>query len=204
MNSDIIKDKKYKLIKQRISDHLDVINLVYMNKNILEQLEDITQVIIKSFNSGGKLLICGNGGSAADAQHLAAELVGRFITERKALNAEALTVNNSVLTALANDYCFEKVFARQVEAKGNKGDVLLAITTSGNSKNVVEAIKAAKNVGMITVGLTGQDKESLIENNCDYCIHVPSSSTPRIQEAHILIIHIICEIIEKELFIRGG
>jgi D-sedoheptulose 7-phosphate isomerase len=185
-------------IQEKINEYLEVITLLKNDSEFSTNLSKISDVITECFKAGGKLLICGNGGSAADSQHLATELVSRFFMERKALNAEALTVNTSTLTAVANDYSFDEVFSRQIEAKGKKGDVLLSISTSGNSKNVIEAIKVAKSIGMKTIGFTGNNRESLICKLSDYCICVPSNSTPRIQEAHILIGHIICEIVEKE------
>lgn len=196
MNSDNI-------IQERINEHLEVVGLLKNDSKFSTNLSEISDVITECFKSGGKLLICGNGGSAADSQHLATELVSRFFLERKALDAEALTVNTSTLTAVANDYSFDKVFSRQVEAKGKKRDVLLSISTSGNSKNVIEAIKTAKSIGIKTIGFAGNDTDSLICRMSDYYVSIPSNSTPRIQEAHILAGHIICEIVEKNLFKKG-
>lgn len=152
--------------------------------------------IINSFQKGGKLLIAGNGGSAADAQHFAAELVGKFKKERKALPAIALCTNTSILTAIANDYSFDKVFSRQVEALAKKGDVFFGISTSGNSLNIIEALKTAKRMNCFTIGLTGKTGGNM-GKICDILINVDSEETPRIQETHILIIHILCELIEK-------
>ena len=149
--------------------------------------------------NGGQLLLCGNGGSAADAQHLATELVSRFYKERKALNAEALTVNTSALTAIANDYDYSRVFARQIEAKGKKGDVLLGITTSGSSENIIEAFRTAKKQKMTTIAFVGNKSEK-IKDVADIIISVPSTDTPRIQEIHIMIGHIVCECVEKLMF----
>jgi D-sedoheptulose 7-phosphate isomerase len=188
------------IIQERIEEHLQVVGLLKNDSKFLLNLSEISDVITDCFKSGGKLLICGNGGSAADSQHLATELVSKFFLERHALDAEALTVNTSTLTAVANDYSFDKVFSRQVEAKGKEGDVLLAISTSGNSKNVFEAIKAAKSIGVKTIGLAGNNRDSLICRMSDYFVSIPSNSTPRIQEAHILAGHIICEIVEGNLF----
>ena len=188
----------------RIKEHVDVIKRISADAELLTLMNNAAKVIVQTYRSGGKLLICGNGGSAADSQHIAAELVSRFLIERKALDAEALTINTSSLTAIGNDYSFDKVFSRQVEAKGAKGDSLIGISTSGNSKNVIEAIKTAKGMEIKTIGLTGNNRESLIGRLSDYCIHVPSSATPRIQEAHILIGHILCEFIENELFEEKG
>ena len=187
-------------IQEKIDEHLEMVKMLEFDSKFIDKISEMSNLLIASFKLGGKLLICGNGGSAADSQHLATELVSRFFLERKALDAEALTVNTSTLTAVANDYSFDKVFSRQVEAKGKKGDILLAISTSGNSKNVIEAIKVAKNIGIKTIGFTGNNINSLICRTSDYYLLIPSSSTPRIQEAHILIGHILCEIVERNLF----
>lgn len=186
--------------KERISEHLGVISKLREDEGLLKNISEVSQIIVNAYKSGGKLLICGNGGSAADAQHLAAELVSRFFLERKALDAEALTINTSSITAIGNDYGYDVVFSRQVEAKGNANDILVGISTSGNSKNVINAIKAAKDIGMKAVGLTGENNKTEICRLSDICINVPSRSTPRIQEAHILIGHMICEYVEKTLF----
>lgn len=188
------------LLNNRIREHTEVINFLHKDGDLHATLEEVAKVWIESLCSGGKILMCGNGGSAADSQHLATELVSRFLMERKALDAEALTINTSTLTAVGNDYSFDKVFSRQVEAKGKPGDVLLGISTSGNSKNVVEAIKTAKEMNIRTIGMIGSNKGSMIYKMADYCICVPSVSTPRIQESHILIGHILCEIVEKQIF----
>ena len=190
----------HKFCLDRLGEHLDVIKGISADAELITMINNAAKVMVQTYRSGGKLLICGNGGSAADCQHIATELVSRFLMERKALNAESLTINTSSLTAIGNDYSFDQVFSRQVEAKGAKGDLLIGISTSGNSKNVIEAIKTAKEMGIKTIGLTGNNRDSLICRLSDYCISVPSSSTPRIQEAHILIGHILCEFIENELF----
>jgi len=162
-------------------------------------IEKACGVICDALGRGGKILIFGNGGSAADSQHMAAELVGRFKKERKALAAIALTANTSNITALANDYGYDIIFSRQLEALGAKGDVALGISTSGNSKNVIGAIKAAKAIGMKTIGLTGAGGGQMADI-CDLLIAVDSKDTPRIQESHVTIIHIICELVEERLF----
>jgi D-sedoheptulose 7-phosphate isomerase len=162
-------------------------------------LAEVAQALIAAFRAGKKVLLCGNGGSAADAQHLAAEFVGKFYFDRPALPAEALTVNTSSLTAIGNDYSFDVVFSRQVEAFGAAGDVLIGITTSGNSRNVVEAFRVARQRGILTVGLTGASGGTLKEA-ADYCICIASTDTPRIQEHHILVGHILCELVEQALF----
>lgn len=162
-------------------------------------LEEVIDAIEQTFRAGGKVLLCGNGGSAADAQHIAAELSGRFYLDRKPLYAEALHVNTSFLTAVANDYGFEEAYSRMVEACGKKGDVLIGISTSGNSKNVVNAMKKARELEMKTIAFLGKNKGE-VGSDADFSLHVPSNDTPRIQEVHILIGHIICESIEKRLF----
>ena len=194
----------HKFCLDRLGEHLDVIKGISADAELITMINNAAKVMVQTYKSGCKLLICGNGGSAADSQHIATELVSRFLIERKALNAESLTINTSSLTAIGNDYNFDQVFSRQIEAKGAKGDVLIGISTSGNSKNVIEAIKTAKEMGIKTIGLTGNNRDSLIGKLSDYCISVPSNSTPRIQEAHILIGHILCEFIENELFGEQG
>lgn len=184
------------LIQQRIRTSIAVKQELLKQSALLAQ---VAEKLIEAYEAGKKILVFGNGGSAADAQHIAAELVGKYYMDRRPLPAEALTVNTSSLTAIGNDYAFERIFARQVEALGNPGDVAIGISTSGNSPNVIEAIRAAKKKGMITIGLTGAEGGRL-RNEVDYCICVPSKDTPRIQEAHILIGHIWCELIEQALF----
>jgi len=168
-------------------------------KTEITNIEAAARAIIDSLKDGGKLIVFGNGGSAADSQHIAAELVGRFKMERKALPAIALTTNTSTLTAIANDYGYDVVFSRQIEALGKKGDVALGISTSGNSKNVIEAFKTAKALGMKTIALSGGDGGKM-KNEADISIVVGTKDTPRIQESHIMIGHIICGLIERELF----
>ncbi|MBI5123868.1 MAG: D-sedoheptulose 7-phosphate isomerase [Candidatus Omnitrophica bacterium] len=167
-------------------------------KDQIENIEKAAKVIIDSLKRGGKLLVFGNGGSAADSQHIAAELVGRFKLERKALPAVALTTNTSTLTAIANDYGYDASFSRQVEALGIKGDVALGISTSGNSKNVIEAFLKAKALGVKTIALTGCGGGKM-KDSADISIVVDSKDTPRIQESHIMIGHILCELIEQEM-----
>ncbi len=165
----------------------------------LANIQNAADMIIKAFKSGGKLLIFGNGGSAADSQHMAAELVGRFKQERKALAAIALPTNVSTMTALANDYGYDVTFSRQVEALGSSNDVAFAISTSGNSRNVIEAVKKARSMGIKTIGLVGGDGGKL-KMECNLSITVASKDTPRIQETHITVIHILCELVEREMF----
>ena len=184
------------IIKQRFVDHLEVAQAV-MDSSILKQIETIATVIKKALVEGHKVFFCGNGGSAADSQHLAAEFVGRCQKERRGLPAIALTVDTSILTAVGNDYGYDKVFVRQVEALAQSGDVLVGISTSGNSANVVEAIELAKTKGVYCVGMTaaGGGKMATL---CDECIAVPAKITARAQEIHILIGHILCELVDGE------
>lgn len=188
-----MKDK----IKAIIGDSIRVKEELLANE--IESIEKAAVSIIKSLKSGGKLLVFGNGGSAADSQHIAAELVGRFKKERKAMAAIALTTNTSTLSAIANDYGYDTVFSRQVEALGKPGDIALAISTSGNSKNVIEAVKKAGSLGMVTIALTGASGGKL-KDECEFVIRAHSEDTPRIQESHALIGHIICQLIEEGLF----
>ena len=190
---------KNSMIEQAITESLKIKREILTNKRILKIIDKVSKEIIKAFKNKNKVLLCGNGGSAADAQHIAAELSGRFYLDREPLFAEALHCNTSFLTAVANDYSFEDVFARAVKAMGKKGDILIGISTSGNSANVIRAIKVAKEIGMITVGMTGKTGGKM-KDICHYLIRVPSTDTPRIQETHILIGHIICEIVEREIF----
>lgn len=185
-----------KIIRQRFEEHMEVANTV-MQSNVLQQIERIAGAIKEVLAKGNKVLFCGNGGSAADSQHLAAEFVGRFQKERQGLPAIALTVDTSILTAVGNDYGFDRVFARQVEALGQKGDVLVGISTSGNSPNVVKAVELAKEKGIYCVGMTAACGGMLAEL-CDECIAVPAQVTARAQEMHILIGHILCELVDGE------
>jgi D-sedoheptulose 7-phosphate isomerase len=182
-----------------INDSISVKKQILENKDLIATILKVAEEIVIAFKKDKKVLFCGNGGSAADAQHLAAELSGRFYFDREPLFAEALHVNTSYLTAVANDYSYDEVYSRLVKAKGRKGDVLIGISTSGNSKNVIKAIEVANKIGMITVGMTGETGGKM-KDVCKYLINVPSKDTPKIQEAHIMIGHIICEIVERELF----
>tara|TARA_B110000238_G_scaffold143708_1_gene155010 strand:+ start:247 stop:804 length:558 start_codon:yes stop_codon:yes gene_type:complete len=172
---------------------------IFQNDSLKANIQQIVAKSVIAFQSDKKMLFCGNGGSASDAQHIAAELSGRFYADRPPLYAEALHVNSSFMTAVANDYGYEATYARMVEAAGKEGDVLIGISTSGNSPNVVRAMKKAKEIGMFTVGFTGENGGKM-KGNCDVMICIPSEDTPRIQEAHILIGHIICQLIEEEMF----
>ncbi|MGC8677475.1 MAG: D-sedoheptulose-7-phosphate isomerase [Hydrogenobaculum sp.] len=190
---------KQELIRKALKDSIEVKKSILANQDIIDTVSAVAQKMMESLKNGNKVLLCGNGGSAADAQHIAAELSGRFYFDREPLFAEALHVNTSYLTAVANDYSYEEIYSRLVKAKGRKGDVLIGISTSGNSKNVVRAIEEANSIGIITVGMTGQAGGKM-KDVCQYLIAVPSNDTPRIQEAHITIGHILCEIVESELF----
>jgi len=187
------------LINKAIQNNVEVKNKILGDAEVLANIEKATEEIEKAFKNGNKVLFCGNGGSAADAQHIAAELSGKFYLNRNPLFAEALHTNTSFLTAVANDYSFNEVFGRAVKAMGRKGDVLIGISTSGNSLNIIKAIETANKLKMVTVGLTGYDGGKM-KNLCKYLIKIPSQDTPRIQESHILIGHIICEIVEKNIF----
>jgi D-sedoheptulose 7-phosphate isomerase len=169
------------------------------NSDLIQTLEEVSKLCIQRYMQKKKLLFCGNGGSAADAQHISAELSGRFYIDRPGLFAEALHVNSSFVTAVANDYGFDSVYSRMVEAAGVEGDVLFAISTSGNSPNILNAAIKAKDKGMTVVGMTGASGGKLKEH-VDFLLNVPSDNTPRIQESHILMGHILCELIEQELF----
>ncbi|QQR80454.1 MAG: SIS domain-containing protein [Deltaproteobacteria bacterium] len=182
------------------SEHLDVVQKINADEALHRQLDLITDSLVKCYQQGGKLLVCGNGGSACDAQHIVGELVSRFFIERKGLYAEALSSNIASITAIGNDYSYEKVFQRQVDANGRKGDILLGLSTSGNSKNVILAMEEARRIGLLTVGITGENKQAKITSVSDYCIYIPSSSTPRIQEGTMLVAHTICEFVEAKLF----
>jgi D-sedoheptulose 7-phosphate isomerase len=186
-------------IVQAVENSIKTKNEILNDKKTVFLIGEVSKEITKTFKNGKKVLICGNGGSAADAQHIAAELSGKFYLDRKPLPVEALHTNSSFLTAVANDYSYDEVFSRSVRANGKAGDVLIAISTSGNSKNIIRAIEAAKDKKMITVGLTGENGGKM-KNLCQYLIQIPSKDTPRIQESHILIGHIICEIVEKNIF----
>ncbi len=169
------------------------------DRSIINAIEKSAFAITDAYKNGKKVLTAGNGGSTADAQHIAGELVGRFQKERRALDAIALTNDMFVMTAVGNDFGFERIFARQVQAHGNDGDIFIGISTSGNSENIISALNEAKKQGLITIGLTGKNK-CRMEELCDYIIKVPSDKTPIIQECHVMIGHILCSIIENELF----
>ncbi len=191
-----------KFITQQIEDSYTVKQKILNDSALVALIKEVALKAIDTYKQGNKTLIAGNGGSAADAQHIAGEFVSRFYFDRPGLASQALTTDTSILTAVANDYGFERLFSRQIQANGCAGDMFIAISTSGNSANIIEAIKECKHLGIITVGLTGESGGKMAEF-CDYCIKVPSSSTPRIQESHIMIGHIICSVVEEALFGKG-
>ena len=186
-------------IKDIIKASVEVKQQLLADENMLNTVHTLVNTITDAFKNGNKVLFCGNGGSAADAQHLAAEFSGRFYIDRDALPAEALHVNTSYLTAVGNDYSYDVIYARLIKGLGHKGDVLVGLSTSGNSKNVVLAFEEAKRKGMITVGFTGASGGKMKEVS-DYLLNVPSTDTPRIQESHILLGHIICQLVEEKYF----
>jgi D-sedoheptulose 7-phosphate isomerase len=186
-------------IQQIIQASIDLKSLLLQDETILNNLEACVDKITCAFQNGNKVLFCGNGGSAADAQHLAAEFSGRFYTDREALPAEALHVNTSYLTAVANDYSYEVVYSRLINGIGKPGDVLVGLSTSGNSTNIVNAFVKAKEKGMITIGFTGEGGGKMNPLS-DHLLAVPSKDTPRIQECHILLGHILCQLVEEKYF----
>ena len=186
-------------IPQIIQESINTKQQLLQETALIAQLELAIDLCVNCFKQDGKILFCGNGGSAADAQHLAAELSGRYYYDRPPLYAEALHVNTSYLTAVANDYSYDKIYSRMVEAAGKKSDILIGLSTSGNSPNVLEAFKKAKELGMKTIAFTGKGGGKLKEY-ADVLLDIPSTDTPRIQESHILLGHILCEFIEKRIF----
>lgn len=187
--------------KDRVSSQLEELGSLAgrLANEEAPRIRRMAGVIVDSYRGGGKILICGNGGSAADAQHMAGELVGRFLKERRPLGAISLATDTSVLTAIGNDYGFDSVFSRQVAAHGREGDVLFAISTSGNSPNVVKAVEEARGLKMKSLALSGRDGGALAKE-ADICITIPSDTCPRIQEAHAAVIHVICDLVERTLF----
>lgn len=194
---------KYKQMNEKISHiisaSIEVKKSILSDQALLQTIDTIVTVVTTAFQNGKKVLFCGNGGSAADAQHLAAEFSGRFYKDRKALPSEALHCNSSYLTAVANDYSYDVIYSRLVEGICVEGDVLIGLSTSGNSKNILNAFAAAKEKAVITIGFTGATGGKMKDAG-DYLINVPSTDTPRIQESHIMIGHIICELVEANIF----
>lgn len=186
-------------ITKYIQDSINTKQKILKDHNLLNKIEKISNIIVSCYKNGNKVMIAGNGGSAADAQHFAGELVSKFFFDRPGLSAFSLSTDTSILTAIGNDYGYEHLFSRQVQANGKKGDVFIGISTSGNSKNIVSAINQAKTQGITTVGLVGQ-KECEMDKICDHIIKVPSYSTPTIQESQLMIEHIICAKVEEKIF----
>jgi D-sedoheptulose 7-phosphate isomerase len=188
-----------KKIKNIIQASIDVKQQVLKNEELISVIEKVVDLIVAAFQNGRHIYFCGNGGSAADAQHLAAEFSGRFYTDRKALPAEALHCNTSYLTAVANDYGYDVIYSRIIDGIGQEGDVLIGLSTSGNSKNIVNAFEKAREKKMLTVAFTG-DSGGAMKSCTDYLINIPSTDTPRIQESHIMIGHIICQLVEERMY----
>lgn len=186
-------------IKSIVADSIAVKQAILQNSEMLQQLDDVSNTMVNCLKEGGRIYFCGNGGSAADAQHLAAEFSGRFYTDRRALPAEALHCNTSYLTAVANDYSFDVVYARLIEGIAQKGDVLVGLSTSGNSVNIVKAFETAQQKNVTCIAFTGASGGTLKEAS-HYLFNVPSTNTPRIQESHILLGHIICQLVEEKYF----
>lgn len=188
-----------KKIKEIINSSIETKQRLLADENLLKTICDTVDVIVNAFRNGKHVYFCGNGGSAADAQHLAAEFSGRFYTDRKALPAEALHCNTSYLTAVANDYSFDVIYSRLIDGIGKSGDVLVGLSTSGNSKNIINAFEIAKKKEMVTIGFTGESGGKM-KSLCDHLINIPSTDTPRIQESHIMVGHIICQLVEEKYF----
>lgn len=186
-------------IREQISATQSIMEAMLQDEVLLKTTEAAAEACITSLNNGGKILLAGNGGSAADAQHIAGELVSRFAFDRPGLPSVALTTDTSILTAIGNDYGYEKLFERQVQAQGQKGDVFIAYSTSGTSPNIIKALEKAREMEIVTIGLTGNKKGNMV-SLCDYALEVPSSSTPKIQEGHLVLGHIICGLIENAIF----
>ena len=187
-------------IKTYIQNSIEIRKNILADKEIFEKVKEISNKIISALKSENKILFVGNGGSASDCDHLATEFVSKFYKDRHAFNAISLTSNNALITALSNDFSYDKAFSRQIEAIGKKGDILIALSTSGNSKNVVNAIKVANEMGLTTVGLTGQTPCEM-DKICNILVKIPSSETPAIQEAQTMLGHLICKIVEDELLV---
>jgi D-sedoheptulose 7-phosphate isomerase len=191
------------LVLRGIQDSLDVKNTLLQDQEFHTLIVSVGHLMAEALRKGNRIFYFGNGGSAADAQHLGAELTGRYLRDRPGLPGIALTVNTSSITAIANDYSYEMVFARQLQALSSKGDIAVGISTSGNSANVLNAVQVGRERGLLTIGMTGRTGGKL-KGAVDYCICIPSEQTPRIQESHILAGHILCEIIEEELYYEGS
>lgn len=186
-------------IRKIISESAEVKNTLLQTTSVLQTVEEIVSLMVQALKNGNRIYFCGNGGSAADAQHLAAEFSGRFYIDRDALPAEALHCNTSYITAVGNDYGYDLVYARLIKGIANKGDFLVGLSTSGNSVNIIKAFEIAREKGVVTVGFTG-DTGGKMKELSDYLLNVPSSNTPRIQESHIMLGHIICQLVEEQYF----
>lgn len=186
-------------INDQLNESISVQKEILKNKSLLDVIERASVTCIESLKKGNKILLAGNGGSAADSQHIAGELVSRFAFDRPGLSAIALTTDTSIMTAIGNDYGYESLFSRQIQAVGNEGDIFIAYSTSGESPNILKAIKEAKINKLISIGMTGQTNGSM-NKLCDFLIEIPSKETPKIQEGHLVVGHIICGIIEQEIF----
>jgi D-sedoheptulose 7-phosphate isomerase len=186
------------IILEELNSHTKTINQT-ITENI-RLIETLANIIIECFQKGNKLLLCGNGGSAADAQHFAAEFINRFRFDRNALPAIALTTDSSILTCISNDSDFENIFSRQIDAIGENGDILIGISTSGHSKNILKALKSSRLKNLISIGFTGEKGRKSMSSLCDYCLVVPSSDTARVQETHEFVLHVICGLVESQLF----
>lgn len=189
------------IVRRSIDASIATKQQILANEKLLNTINEVAQVMIKALREGKRVLWCGNGGSAADAQHLAAELSGRFYYDRPPLNSEALHCNTSYLTAVANDYGYDLIYSRMIDGACKPGDVLVGISTSGNSKNICNAFRKAKDLGVVTVAMTGESGGEM-KRMADYLLNIPSADTPRIQESHIMVGHIICEIVEAQMFPR--
>jgi len=189
-------------IKDQIKKSYETKQVIYENEDLINKIEDVAKKCVALYRTDKKTILAGNGGSAADAQHIAAELVGRYGFDRPSIPSLALTTDTSNLTAIGNDYGYDQVFSRQLEGMGQEGDIFIGISTSGNSVNIIKAFESAKKKGIMTVALTGRDGGEMAKS-ADIALVIPSNSTPRIQESHILIGHIICDIIEQEIFADG-
>lgn len=192
-------DNQYDIITEQIEKSILVKRDILNSKRVITLISKAANCMIEAYRNGNKVILCGNGGSASDALHMEAELVGRYKMNRKALPALAIVSSPSIITAVGNDYGYDSIFDRQIEAFGAKGDILLAISTSGSSVNVIKGVKKAKEIGMTVISMTGKDNSECCQL-ADIAIQAPSDDTPRIQEAHIMIVHILCDLVEKELF----
>jgi len=186
-------------IRREINESISVKQKILEDAALIHSIQEVVDECVAAYSRGNRILLAGNGGSAADAQHIAAEFVSRYAFDRPGLAAIAFTTDTSILTAIGNDYGYEQIFRRQLEANGRQGDVFIGISTSGNSPNILAALQGARELGVVAVGLTGQG-ETKMQSFCDYCIKVPSVSTPRIQESHILLGHLICGLVEDAVF----